>query len=90
MMQEPMTQTDTATNAPADEGSQEAQGIDAIIATVDSYIADPKTITPETLQQLKADLEDLKSILEPDTNEAPAGPAGPPQGGLAAMIGGGK
>lgn len=69
--------------APEDSGSP----IDGCISTVDQFIANPKAITPETLAQLKADLEDLKTVLDGEEASEPA-PAGPPSGGLAGMIGG--
>lgn len=72
------------------EGPQDDPGspIDAIIATVDGYIQNPASVTPETLGQLKMDLEDLKTVLdgEEQGETAPATP--PPSGGLAEMIGG--
>jgi len=66
------------------EAADEPQGIDGIIARVDSYIAKPEMITPETLTQLREELLDLKSILDPEEEAAPAAPAD----GLAGMIGG--
>lgn len=79
-------------NIDAPEGAQDQQDapgtpIDDIISTVDQFMADPKSVTPETLGQLKLDLEDLKTILDGDQQQ-PAGPPPPPAGGLAGMIGG--
>lgn len=51
------------------EEAPESQGIDGVIARVDSYIQDPKLVTPQTLMDLKADLMDLKSVLEGDNQE---------------------
>lgn len=75
-MSQPMD--NTANSAPQQEGSP----IDGMIAQVDSYIKDPKLITPDTLMQLKSDLEDLKSVVEggPEGEAAPQGP------GLAGAI----
>ena len=38
--------------------------LDEIISRVDSYIADPKLVTTDTLTQLKNDLVDLKSVID--------------------------
>lgn len=82
-------QMNTETEAPmAPEEGMEPQGIDGIIAQVDSYLAKPELVTPETLMDLRTQLEDLKSILEPETE--PEAPSGAPEGGLAGMIGGGR
>lgn len=40
-----------------------------IIKRVDSYIKDPKLVTPDTLSELKSELEDLKGFLDSDGNE---------------------
>lgn len=71
-----------------DEGS-EPQGIDGIIAMVDGYLSKPETVTPDTLMDLRTQLEDLKSILEPESaGDEP--PSGAPEGGLAGMLAGGR
>lgn len=73
------------------EEAQDAPGspIDAIIATVDGYIQNPASVTPETLAQLKMDLEDLKTVLDGEEQGEPSGPPAPAsEGGLAGMIGG--
>lgn len=42
----------------------EPEGIDGVIAKVDSYLANPKMVTPETLMSLKEDLMDIKMLLD--------------------------
>lgn len=77
--------TNTATEPMADE----AQGtpLDTIISSVDSFMQNPQAITPEALGQLRADLEDLKSVVDGESAE-PEAPAAPPSdGGMAGMIG---
>lgn len=70
-------------NQPDENGSP----IDGIISTVDQFISNPKAITPDTLGQLKMDLEDLKTVLDggDDSGQAVEPAAA---GGLAGMIGG--
>lgn len=80
MMQEP---TNTATEMP-----DEPQGIDSIIARVDQYLAKPEMVTPDTLMELRTELEDLKTVLDGDNSGEQAPPAPGPQGGLAGMMGG--
>lgn len=81
--------TNDAPQGPQDQPDAPGSPIDNIISTVDGYIQDPKTITPETLAQLKMDLEDLKTVLDGEEHGEPSGPPAPPsQGGLAGMIGG--
>lgn len=97
MMEKPMNMgTEQPMPAPdqqqgQDDGS-EPQGIDSIIAMVDGYIAKPETVTPETLMDLRAQLDDLKTVLEPQADDQGAQPGpgagAPPRGGLASMIGG--
>lgn len=67
------------------EMPEQPEGIDGIIAMVDQYIAKPETVTPETLMDLRAQLEDLKTILEPDSAE-PEAPMAGNVGGLAGMM----
>lgn len=83
-MQEQMPTPTTPTDGAPE---QEPMGIDSAISTVESFMADPKSVTPETLGQLKMDLEDLKTILEPES-AGPQGPQAPPDnsGGMAGMI----
>lgn len=73
---------------PMPDDGGEPQGIDGIISIVDGYIAKPETITPETLQALRDQLQDLKSFLEPEDSQAPAPVQAGSEGGLAGMIGG--
>lgn len=78
----------TETNSPQEPmGQEEGTPLDGIISTVDQLMADPKSITPETLGQLRMDLEDLKTVLDGGEQE-PTEPAAPSSGGLAGMIGG--
>ena len=42
----------------------ESGGIDSIIDRVQGYIDDPKLVTPETLMELKGELEDLKAYMD--------------------------
>lgn len=93
-MQDPNMMQSNQQPAPAPQ-SQDDQGqgtpLDSCIATVDSFISDPKSITPQTLNQLKMDLEDLKTVMDGEESGPGEGaPSGPPQanGGLAEMIGG--
>ena len=44
--------------------------LDSIISRVDSYIQDPKLVTPDTLMELKTELEDLKGYVENEPQEA--------------------
>ena len=89
MIQNQPTSTDSA--GPPQSDSQDPQmggsPLDETISIVDSFIADPKAITPDSLNQLRMDLEDLKSMLDQEGTQTPAGP---PAGGLAGIIGGGK
>ena len=66
-----------------DIGYEEGEGLDGIIARVESYIQNPKLVTPETLSVLKEDLIDLKSVVDGEDEEAPEEGGG----GLAIMIG---
>lgn len=90
-MQDPNMDT-TQSNAAPDpsQGQPDDSGtpIDGCISTVDQFIADPKSITPETLNQLKMDLQDLKTVLDGEETSEPATPSAPSVGGLAGMIGG--
>lgn len=84
MQDQNMTQNDDM--GPGGEGSP----IDDIISSVDGFISNPKSITPQSLQQLKMDLEDLKTVLDPNESQNTDQGAPPSPGGLAAMIGGGQ
>lgn len=84
--------TSMGSDAPAappaampDEGQMDQSPIDQIISQVDSYISDPSKITPETLQSLKADLEDLRAGIEGEEQPEDAGNA-PPQGSFSGDI----
>lgn len=73
-------------NAP-DDGGEQANPFDSILARIDSYIQDPKQVTPQTLADLKAEVMAVQADVEGgDEPTAPAAPA-PAQGGsLAAKI----
>lgn len=87
-----MTQNNDIPEGPQDQQDSPGTPIDDIISTVDQFISDPKAITPETLGQLKMDLEDLKTILDQEEGGEPSAPPPPAgaAGGLAGMIGGGR
>ena len=88
-MMDNQSQTNTATdNQSNQEEPQESQGIDSVIAKVESYIQDPKMVTPETLMDLKNDLMDLKDYMDnPDQGmSADQGGQSEPNG-VAIMIG---
>jgi hypothetical protein len=54
-------------NAPDSEFAAEGQDpvtlVETALARVDSYIADPTMVTPETLAELRGDLEQIASSL---------------------------
>ena len=65
---------------------KETSPLDEIISRVESYIQDPKLATVETLGELKADLIDMKSVMDED--EKPEEEKYKDRdGGLAIMIG---
>lgn len=70
-----------------DSNQQEGTPLDDLISRVDSYIKDPKLVTPETLMEMKSELEDLKSYM--DQEESPSGETADhkPESGVAIMIG---
>ena len=69
---------------------QESQGIDSIIERVDSYIQQPEMVTPQTLNELKMELMDLKTFL--DGGETGGQLQGQPSGlsDMMAKYGGGQ
>lgn len=88
MQTQPMNSSDVP-EGPADAQDASGTPVDDIISSVDSFIADPKSATPEALQQLKSDLMDLKTVIDGgDQSAPPAPPSGPPSapGGMADMI----
>lgn len=89
MQDQPMNSTPSEAQAPmADDAS--GTPLDSIIYSVDGFMQDPKSATPEALGQLRADLEDLKTVLDQEEGgepPAPPAPAGPPQAGMAATLG---
>lgn len=87
-MQEPMTPMSNDQPQGPSQDPQEGSPLDSIISSVDQFIADPKSITPDALGQLKMDLEDLKTVMDGDQSPDQAAPSAPPAGGLAGMIGG--
>ena len=66
------------------EEGMEGGGIDEIIMRVESYIQNPQMVTPETLNQLKSELIDLKGVLEGEPEEEM--PMEKPSGGLSGMM----
>lgn len=78
-----------APEAPMDDSQDSGTPIDSVISTVDTFLSDPKSITPDSLKQLRMDLEDLKTVLDGEESpEQHAPQQSPSAGGLAGMIGG--
>lgn len=59
--------------------------LDGLIGQVDSYISDPSLVTPETLNDLKNQLMDLKMAMEGDERE---GMGEEPMNNMSAKISG--
>lgn len=57
--------------------SPEMTPIDGIISRVDSYISNPSQVTPETLNELKNELVDLKTFLDGGEESPEPAPASP-------------
>lgn len=51
------------------EEMEQTSPLDGLIGQIDSYIADPSLVTPETLTDLKNQLVDLKGAMEGDERE---------------------
>lgn len=66
-----MEQMPMSTETSPVEPEQEVGGIDQIISQVDSYIQDPKMVTPATLMGLKESLMDLKGFLDGEEQGEP-------------------
>lgn len=64
---------------------EEASPFDAVISRVEGYIANPNSVTPETLTELLGELADLKAGVEGDYEEPAAEAA--PEGGMAGLAG---
>jgi len=60
------TETESPSADYENGGIDGIDGIDAIIARVESYRADPKMVTPETLDEVLNELMDLKGYLSGD------------------------
>ena len=75
-MSEPMAPT-------AGPMEQQAGGIDAIIERVESYIQQPEMVTPQTMNELKMELIDLKTFLDGEETQEPTQA---PQSGLSEMM----
>lgn len=88
MQDQTMTQPTEAPAPMAEPDAAEGTPLDGIISTVEQLMADPKSVTPETLGQLKMDLEDLKTILDGEQSPEQAPTPSGAVGGLAGMIGG--
>ena len=72
---------------PSEQGGEmEASPFDGLIAQVDSYISDPSLITPETLNDLKQQLVDLKMAVDGDEREGMEEPSDNPA--MSRKIGG--
>lgn len=81
-----MDQTQNSKPEPmADD--QGGSPIDAMISRVDAYIQNPKMVTPETLTELKTELEDLKGYVDGEETPQAEGPS-PVQGMMSQMKGG--
>lgn len=63
------------------EETPEMTPIDQIISRVDGYIQNPASVTPETLMELKAELEDLRMGVESEDM-----PPEPPMDGLSGEV----
>lgn len=46
--------------------SEDKSPLDELVDQVQSYIDDPKLVTPETLEDLKTQLVDLKTVFDSD------------------------
>jgi len=66
--------------------TSEESPIDSIISRVESYIADPKMVTSETLGGLRDELIDLKSVLDGEETDESSGQTQPEEKGLAGAI----
>ena len=55
---------DSSGTSPAPMEEAPMSPIDSILATIDSYIQDPAQVTPETLGQLRQEVELLKQDVE--------------------------
>ena len=83
-MQQDMKNSNDTQEMPQDQGNESP--IDGIISRVQSYRDDPKLVTPQTMDDVLADLEDLITYL--DKEETPGGEQSDESGpGLAIMIG---
>lgn len=71
--------------APMDD-QQQGSPIDDMIAQVDSYIKNPSMVTPETLNQLKQGLMDLRDGVEGEPPTDDMGPPPPPEGSFSGDI----
>lgn len=81
---------DMTTNSQEPMGDEGGSPLDQIISTVDGFMQQPNSISPETLQQLRLDLEDLKTVMDDDGSQESSPMGSPSTGGLADMIGGGR
>lgn len=85
-MMEPMANSNSMASEPMEqEMEQDVSPIDGIISRVDSYMANPAQVTPETLGELKMELMDLKAFLDGgEQDESPM----PQQGSMSGALGG--
>lgn len=81
-----MNQTNSE-EAPMAIDAGEGTPMDEAIGMVESYIADPKLATPETLGMLKSMLEEIKPMIDGDDREGMDEPTEAPSEGISGMIG---
>lgn len=83
-----MQEMNTDQQSGQDDGSDgEVGGIDSIIQTVESYISNPKLVTPQTLESLRDELIDLKSYLDEGDQPDQSSQPDDNKGGLTIAIG---
>lgn len=67
----------------------EESPMQSILKRLNSYIADPKLVTKETLMELRDEIEDLSGVMDNDESDGneDEGKDNPGHGGLVVMIG---
>jgi len=95
-MDKPMNSSMDSTDSPDSKDSETSQEtnseynpFDSVISTIDSYIKNPRLVTPQTLTDLKSEVEQIKTSYESDetgdtTDETPTKDSSP---SLTVMIG---
>lgn len=56
---------------PTDQEEVQGTPLDMVLSRIDSYIQDPKLVTPETLGELRDELLAIKEDVEGETPEQP-------------------